>query len=160
MTLSQQRPSSAAAFSLVEVIVGTAVLALILAPTFAVLQIGFRISENARLETIASQIITSEIENLRSQTYSDLNTNYLSKTQPVNLTNLVAEGFTDLPASFAITANFTTLQAFGSGNPPYGQAEVRLTVSYKEAFGRTRTISTYSRLSERGLSDYVVSGFN
>lgn len=159
MKLLQQRQSNAA-YSLVEVIVGAAVLALIIAPTFAVLQVGFRISENARRETIVSQIITSEIENLRSQTYSDLNTNYLSKAQPVNLTNLVAEGFSDLPTSFAITANFTTLQAFGNGNPPYGEAEVRLTVSYKEAFGRTRTVSTYSRLSERGLSDYVVAGFN
>ncbi|MCR6656921.1 MAG: hypothetical protein NVV63_14175 [Opitutus sp.] len=147
------------AYSLVEVIIAIVLIAFILAPTFAVLKIGNRLATSARLETLASQIITTQVENLRSQTYSSIKSEYLDKPQPVDITNLATEGFTDLPTNFTVQAAFTVLEPFGDGNPPYGKAEALITVSYVDAFGKTKTPSTYVRLSERGLSDYVFAGF-
>ncbi len=148
-----------AAYSLVEVLIAIVLIAFILAPTFAVLKLGTQLASSARLETLASQIITTQVENLRSQTYSSIKTTYLDAAQPVNVTNLATEGFTDLPTGFTVTAQFTVLEPFGDGNPPFGKAEAVITVTYVDSFGKTKSPSTYVRLSERGLSDYVVAGF-
>ncbi|HEX2101205.1 MAG TPA: hypothetical protein VHF69_11100 [Candidatus Synoicihabitans sp.] len=157
-TRSRDFPSRG--YSLVEVIIGTVVLTFVLAPTFGLLRFGLKLAQNSRLETLASQIITSQVENLRMQTYSDLHTKYLAnQPQPITLTNLATEGFADLPATFMIKGNFTIRQPFGAGNPPYGAAEATITVSYTDAFGRPRSRGTYTRLSERGLSDYIAAGF-
>ncbi len=151
--------SGSAGYSLVEVIVGTVILTLVLAPTFAVLRFGFDLAQDARIETIASQILTAQVENLRMKPYSTVHSEYLSAGGPVTLPSLEQEGFTGLATHFQVDASFNVVAPFGDGRPPYGAAEVEVSIRYTNAFQQEVTRTTYTRLSERGLSDYVVEGF-
>ena len=63
----------AAAFTLVEVIMSIAIFGLIFASIATALTQGYTIIENARDNGLINQILQSEIENIRSMNWEDLN---------------------------------------------------------------------------------------
>jgi prepilin-type N-terminal cleavage/methylation domain-containing protein len=61
-------------FTLVEMIVASLVLAMVFISSISALTYGFKLMENARFNTLASQVIQSEIETLRLNNWLQLNT--------------------------------------------------------------------------------------
>ena len=59
-------------FTLVEVIVASLVLVMVFISSIATLTYGYKLMENARFNTLASQVIQSEIETLRLKNWSQL----------------------------------------------------------------------------------------
>lgn len=60
-------------FTLVEMIVASLVLGMVFISSIATLTYGYKLMENARFNTLASQVIQSEIETLRLKNWSQLN---------------------------------------------------------------------------------------
>jgi len=59
-------------FTLVEMIVASLVLGMVFISSIATLTYGYKLMENARFNTLASQVIQSEIETLRLKNWSQL----------------------------------------------------------------------------------------
>ena len=69
----QSQKKGRAAFTLVEVIMSSAIFGLIFASFSTALAQGYTIIENARDNANINQILQSEIENIRSMNWEDLN---------------------------------------------------------------------------------------
>jgi prepilin-type N-terminal cleavage/methylation domain-containing protein len=59
-------------FTLVEVVVASLVLGLVFVSSITTLTYGYKLLENARFNTLASQVIQSEIETLRLRNWSQI----------------------------------------------------------------------------------------
>lgn len=151
-----------AAFTLVEVMVGGAVIVLIMLSATAVLVMGLRQLRDARQETEISQIVDSQYEYLRKHNFDALVSGYgladtVGSSRSVDLTSAALGGGFTAPAGFSLTADFMTL-ASGAGDD-HGLIGVTMTVAWTTPAGRGREQVFYTCFGEAGLSDYVVIGF-
>ncbi len=127
-------------FTLVEVAVAVAVLGLTIASSLVAMQMGFSMIETARDNTLASQILQSEMENLRLMNWD-------------KLTDL-GDGEFSLEGKFQETAaqRFTCSRTITS--PKTGMRQVTLEVNWTSNNGveRSRRYTTF--FSKEGLNDY------
>jgi Tfp pilus assembly protein PilV len=137
---------SAAGFTLVEVMVGTAVMLLALVGMIQVIISGTEMMDVARKQTIAMQIIHGQIDNLRLSEWSTVDGYPGSRTVTVSgasqATN-IGYGFvfgSNLPA---ISTGFTCTRTISTVRTDLKQ--ITFTVTWRGNTGRTytRTGSTY-----------------
>ena len=135
-------------FTIVEVAMATAVLAIGLAGMVQAMGVGSEMLDTARKQTIASQVIQSEIERLRMLTWT-------AGSMPSDL------NVTDLPATVSVNAslaqvapanlfNCTRTVQLASGRSDLRQ--VTITVSWTGITGKTHSRSTNVYIGKYGLN--------
>ena len=71
-------------FTLVEVVVAALVIGLVIISSIATLTYGYKLLETARFNTLASQVIQSEIETLRLKNWTQIGTLPASQTVTIS----------------------------------------------------------------------------
>ena len=143
-------------FTIIEVAMATFVMAFGISTSIIALQMGFKAINVARDETLASQIMQSEIERLRLWPWS--------KTTPTGVVDSIAE----LPATetvplattfvsnAAITSRFSVTRTV-SNDPSDTTRNVRyitVAVTWKSYDGRTHSRNFTTLYAKDGLYDY------
>ena len=135
------RRSSRGGFTLFEVMASVAVLVLVFVSALGAITIGFRILEDARLSTLASQVLQSEMENLRLKNWSQLSDMPASSTFTVE-SSLGSDAFDKFTCRRAIRDVRTDLK------------QVVLTLTWISMGGQEHTRSYTTLISNDGLNDY------
>jgi Tfp pilus assembly protein PilV len=137
-SLSQRsrRLSGARGFTLVEVACAAFVLLFAIASSIVALQVGFRSLDYARGLTLASQIIQSEMENIRMR--------------PVDQIPSVA-GTSTHPGGFTVTRSVAAVPTTPNQPRMY---DITLTIEWVTVDRITHRRSTSTQYSENGLNDF------
>ena len=137
--------------------IATFVMSLVIGTSLIALQTGFKYIDVARGDTLASQIMQSEIERLRLMAWS--------KTTPVD----VVDSITELPASetvdlstmfstnLALASRFTVTRTVAADTSATPRADVRyitVTVRWSSSDGKSHTRSFTTMYAKNGLYDY------
>lgn len=151
----QTKPS--AGFTLIEVALAATVMALSISTAIVALQFGFRNIDVARGNTLASQIMQSEIERLRLLPWNN-------PTTPVttidSIKKLPASEALDLATMFSsnvsIATRFTATRTVTTYTPaPTRNARyITITVVWTTSDRRSHTRSFTTMYAENGLYDY------
>jgi len=141
-----RKSSSNAGFTLIEVMVATVLLLVILGGGFGALVQGHRLVEAARDETRASQILQSELEDIRTYDWATLTAlNATASYSP-------QESFTDAYSTrYAIRRNISTRSAT--------QRRIRLQVDWTDNGGSSHMREFVTLISKDGLYDYYYRSF-
>jgi Tfp pilus assembly protein PilV len=123
-------------FTLVEVACAAFVLLFAIASSIVAMQIGFRSLDYARGLTLASQIIQSEMENIRMR--------------PLDQIPSVA-GTTTHPGGFTVTRSVSEVPTDANQPQLY---EITLTIEWVTVDRITHRRSTSTQYSEFGLNDF------
>lgn len=128
-------------FTLIEVMVASAVLILVFVSAIGAMTIGFRMLEDARFNTLASQVLQSEVENLRLKNWSDL-------------TALPASEVVTISSKFstATFGRFTCVRKITSVRADTRRIVVALRWKSMSGKANVRTYTTY--MTKDGLNDY------
>lgn len=128
-------------FTLIEVMVASAVLILVFVSAIGAMTIGFRMLEDARFNTLASQVLQSEVENLRLKNWSDL-------------TALPASEVVTISSKFstATFGRFTCVRKITSVRADTRRIVVALRWNSMSGKVNVRTYTTY--MTKDGLNDY------
>jgi prepilin-type N-terminal cleavage/methylation domain-containing protein len=140
------------AFSLVEVIVATFVVAILFTALFIGLSQGFAVSTAATERLRANQIVLERIEGFRLVRWSDLNNTALVPTSFTNYYNPSAPAGQSKGASYIGRVTIAT-PSLGTS---YNDKMKKITVTVTWVTGtitRTETVSTF--VSQNGLQNYV-----
>lgn len=130
------------------------VLLLVFLSSVGALNIGFKMLEEARASTLASQILQSEIENLRLRNWTQIKDLAADPT----LREFTVELDTTLTGfpKFACTRDFYTVTVDGSDDL-LKQAVVSVAWTTNDGRSRTRRYMTY--LAKDGINDYYYRAF-
>ena len=142
--------SDRAGFSLLEVMIAVAVLALAITTAITTMQRAFLALDFARKVTLAGQIMQSEFEKIRLMDWKTLTDPARPATQDITATALA--GFTN-----AITNTFTVTETVGDVHA--NMKQITVTTTWKGYDGRvfTRTYMTY--YGKDGLYDYIYNSY-
>lgn len=144
--IRQKRLSEALGVTLVEVMVGMMVIALVFLSTMATLSIGFRASENARLNGDAQFFLESELETIRSMTWTEvqaLKTQY-DKNVDANKTTAFTTYSPDSRLSSSISIS--------SRNSRSDQYEILLSVTWADAKGKNHEANMVTLVTRSGVT--------
>jgi len=129
--------------------IAASVMVLVLCSSIGTLAFGYRILENARLTTLAGQVLQSEMETLRLKNWTQIS----ALPTP--------EAFT--ADSTIVTADFKKLTCVRTiANAPTGSGTIKkitLEVSWTSMGGATVTRRYMSYFAENGLNDYYYRTF-
>lgn len=148
------RPKGSAAFTIVEVMMATFVMAFGISTSIIAIQTGFKSLDVARDSTLASQIMQSEIERLRLWPWNNASTIAvdsiceLPANEAVSLATMFASN-TALAAKFAVNR---TVEADSSR--PDDVRYITITVTWSSYDGRTHRRSFTTMYAKNGLYDY------
>jgi Tfp pilus assembly protein PilV len=156
ISASTRRRPADGGFTILEVAMATFVMAFGIATSIVALQMGFRAIDVARDQTLAAQIMQSEIERLRLWPWS--------KTVPASVVDSIVE----LPASESVslastfTSNATVAAKFSvsrtiTNDPADTTRNVRyitIAVTWKSYDGRAHTRNFTTMYAKDGLYDY------
>lgn len=133
-------------FTLIELMLGLMILTMAVAGIFSVLTHGMRMAENARDLTRVSQILQSEMENLRSMNWSDYEALVGSKSfHPESR-------FTDeFEGRYELTRNLMPWRS--------SQYLVFLTAKWSDNLGHDHERRYLTVFTENGLNDYYYRSF-
>ncbi|HSH93270.1 MAG TPA: hypothetical protein VK968_03925 [Roseimicrobium sp.] len=135
-----------AGFTIFEVAIAGAVMALVLTTSITTLQRGFLSLDTARNLTIAGQIMQSEFEIMRLQPWTTVDA-YSTASTPTTVT--IDSSFTSnqfIGNRFSMTRSVTLVRT--------GLKQITLTVSWKNYDGRSLSRSYISYYGQNGLYDY------
>jgi prepilin-type N-terminal cleavage/methylation domain-containing protein len=128
-------------FTLVEVIVASLVLGLVFISSIATMTYGYKLLENARFNTLASQVIQSEIETLRLRNWSQISA--LPAKEAITITKTMADAgfnrFTGWRAISSIRANTKAIV---------------VAVQWTASSGRVHSRRYTTYMTKDGLNDY------
>ncbi len=146
MESKQQKWRNKGAFTLVEVVIAMVILTLTVASSLIAMRTGFSIIESARDNTLASQILQSEMENLRLKSWEKL--------------VVLPDGEFDLEDGFMETVGhrFVCLRTVNKAKP--NLIEITLRVEWKSVGGRTMSREYSTFFSKSGLNDYYYRAFH
>ena len=132
-------------YSLVEVIVAVMVLGLVVGSSIMSLRMGFSLVETSRYNTLSSQILQSEMENLRLQNWQQISS--------------LTTGPFEMESTFKDTTarNFTTTREVLDVNPDLRR--IALQVEWVAHNGSTATRRYVTYFSRNGLNDYYYRSF-
>jgi len=147
--LSRLQKRNRAGFTLIEVMIAASVMVLVIMSSIGTLSLGYRLLENARLTTLAGQVLQSEMETLRLKNWTEISA---------------------LPASEAFVAEDTIIAAGNNKftcvrkieNAPTGSGTIKkitLAVSWTSMRGIPHTRQYMSYFAENGLNDYYYRTF-
>ncbi len=148
-------------FTILEVALAAAILALGIVTSLTTLQFGMRQVDTARSMTLAGQIMQSEMEILRLQNWSQivaLQNAQASPTTPatVNTANSITSGSsTPLDATLTAIANrFTCTRLVENVSGKTDMKQITLVVTWNGVDGRGHSLRFQTRYAKNGLSDY------
>ncbi|MEO7701255.1 MAG: prepilin-type N-terminal cleavage/methylation domain-containing protein [Opitutus sp.] len=143
------------AFTILEVMIATFVMSLVIGTSLIAMQTGFRYVDVARGDTLASQIMQSEIERLRLMAWS--------KTSPAG----VVDSITELPASetnvdlstmfssnAALASKFTLTRTVAVDGARADVRYITVTVRWSSSDRKSHTRSFTTMYAKNGLYDY------
>ena len=134
--------SDSRAFTILEVMIATFVMSLVIGTSLIALQTGFKYIDVARGDTLASQIMQSEIERLRLMAWS--------KTAPTG----VVDSITELPASE--TVDLSTM--FSTNVAALSSQERRVLALVAEGL-TNKEVGEKLGLSDNTVKNYLVTVF-
>lgn len=137
----QKRNSSQRAFTLVEVMVAMTVLILVFVSSVSAITIGFRVVEDTRMNTLASQVLQSEVETLRLKNWSEISALPASASFTIDST-LNAAAFDRFTCQRVVTDENADLK------------QIVLTVSWNAINGQPRVRRYVTYIARGGLNDY------
>jgi hypothetical protein len=154
--LSRGFPRAQGGFTIFEVAMAAAVMALAISTSIVVMSRGFNNLDSARCFSYASQIMQSELEKMRL-------TKWGNGTAAGNGTDGVTAYATSL-TTLPIDASFTSAGDVGSRmtmtriaeNVHTGMIKVTLRISWKAIDGRTLSRSYVTYYGQNGLYDYFI----
>ena len=135
--------------------IATFVMSLVIGTSLIALQTGFKYIDVARGDTLASQIMQSEIERLRLMAWS--------KTAPTgvvdSITELPASETVDLSTMFstnvALASRFTVTRTVAADTTsPRDVRYITVTVNWSSSDGKSHTRSFTTMYAKNGLYDY------
>jgi len=130
------------AFTLVEVMVAMTVLILVFVSSVSAITIGFRVMEDARMNTMASQILQSEMENIRLKNWLQIEDLQLNNGAFTVESSLGTDRFNQ----FSCTRTITDV------NAELKNVEVALTWTSMD--GRLHDRRYMTTVGKNGLNDY------
>ena len=130
-----------AAYTLIELLVGVMILGIVLATAFTGMQQGFYLLENARDNTLVSQLLQSEMENLRTMNWASINL----MTSPSSFLPEIGS-FSELEDRYTCQRLINT--------PKANQLQVVLSVVWTDSRGIDHLNNYVSYFSKDGLNDY------
>ena len=133
-------------FTLIEVMVGTALMLVIFAGGFGALMQGNRLIEGSRDETRASQILQSEIEDLRTHDWATLT------ALPTEAKYSPQSSFTD-----AYAERYTVKRTIATRSAT--QRRVTVLVAWTDNRNTTHTREYITLITKDGLYDYYYRSF-
>ena len=136
-------------FTIIEVGVAAGVLALCITTAITVMQRGFASLDSARNMTQATQIIQTEIEKMRMQTWATVNA-YSSTATTVTIDSAYSGNTALTGRNFSVTRTATDV----SGYTLSGMKQIVFTASWRNYDGRTITRSVTTYYGQNGLYDY------
>ncbi len=146
---------SRSGFTIVEVAVAAAVMALVIASSILVLQSGFKALDTARKTTLAAQIMQSEMEHIRMLNWSRVQTLMAGSTQ-IDLSlifpqNTVIERkiLTQMQETFTATRTMAYVTGFSNE-----VVEITVAITWKGLDGTTHNRSSSTRYCKNGLYAY------
>lgn len=144
------RPRSRrAAFTIVEVLVATAVMVFGISSAIIVIQSGFRALDTARNTTLASQIIQSELERVRLLSWTAVAA--LPSTGSLNFADIFPAGET----TDRIARRFTVVRTAADVHGKTGEIrEIALSVTWRGIDGISHTRTSSTQYAKNGLYDY------
>ncbi len=143
----RRRWHSRAGLSLIEILIAILVIGIVIGSTLVAMRSGFSMIQLARDNTMASQIMQSEMENLRLMNWTQLGELPEEESFEVD-TQLDA----NIAARYERTRRVTEVRD--------GMREVELVVEW-DTVGGSRHTRTYRTLfSQEGLNDYYYRSFN
>lgn len=131
-------PGARRGFTIVEVMVAAAVLALGIASMITVSQRGLQALDNARNLTVASQLMQSEMERVRLMSWAQL-----QSLQDSGETKVPLEG---AAGRYACNREVRDIRS--------GMKEITLTATWNGYDGRPHTARLITRYGRTGLNDY------
>jgi len=137
---------SGGGFTLVEVMVATLLISMAIAGGVASLIQGNRMIEDARHMTRVSQIIQSEVEALRTLTWSDFED--MPSFAKIPLQGNFAQRYANTYFVYRYVYNYNS-----------AQKSVYLYVTWYDAKGNYKWQWYYTRFTENGLNDYFYRAF-
>jgi prepilin-type N-terminal cleavage/methylation domain-containing protein len=141
-------------FTLVEVMIGVFIFAMVIAGGLITVSKGFELVDNARHHTRASQILQSEIELLRTRPWKTLKGEDSSSLSTQFKQQIEAQFSDGSYAAYTGDANNPpTVVADFSTTP----AEVTVSVSWRNRLGRLYTKSYTTYFTEGGVNDYYIT---
>ena len=145
---SSRRGRASKGFTIVEVMLAAAVMALVITTSITTLQRGFLSLDTARNVTIAGQILQCEVEKMRMVPWATINT---YPTSPTPMT--MDASFTSNPAvgtRFSLSRDVAVI-ATTTG---IGMRQVTYTISWNSYDGRALSRSYTTYYGQNGLYDY------
>ncbi len=135
-------------FTLVELVLAVAIVALVFASAMTLMGRGFQVLDDARLDTLASQVLQSEMEDLRLKNWSEI-TALLS-----------SEDFTP-DNGFATTSfsRFTCTRTVETVVDNDHLRKITLVATWHTTSGRARECRYLTFIGEEGLNDYYYRSF-
>ena len=150
-SLRRRRPRLAGV-TIVEVMIASCVMAFAITTSITVMQSGFASLDTARGNTLASQILQSEIERIRLMSWANV-------TDP---DKMLGEHKVDLKEVFATSSEvankFTLVRTVKDDSSRPGEGvDIYLQVLWKSYDGRSHTRSFQTKYVKNGLYDYYYS---
>jgi hypothetical protein len=141
------------AFTIFEVAVSATILALVIATSLTVLQIGMRAVDTARNTTLAAQISQSVLEVLRLQNWVQISA--LPAFASVDIADAISSGTaTPLDAALnTVSSRFTCTRTVSDPKP--NMRLITVTVSWRGNDGRFHAVTSQARYARNGLNDYI-----
>jgi prepilin-type N-terminal cleavage/methylation domain-containing protein len=151
--LARARRFTRRGFTLFEVMLAAFVLAMVIATSLTVVQVGMRAVDTARNMTLANQICQSAIEVLRLQNWAQISA--LPAAATVNIPSVISSGSsTSLDTTLnAFTGLFTCTRTVTE--PKANMRLITITVTWTGNDGRPHSVSSQARYAKNGLNDYI-----
>lgn len=138
------------AFSIVEVMMAVAVMALAITTSITTMQRGFLSLDTARKMTIAGQILQCEMEKMRMVPWATINA-YPATLDPMTLDTIFLSN-PAISSAFTLRRDVTVIEAASA--TVRGRVQITYTVSWKSYDGRTLSRNYTTYYGEKGLYDY------
>jgi Tfp pilus assembly protein PilV len=137
-------------FTILEVSLATFVMALGISTSIIAIQQGFRALDLARGTTLASQIMQSEIERLRLESWASISA--LPASETVDLNTMFTSNAALIARFSSPNGSVTRTVSTDASRPDVRY--ITLTVTWKTYDGRSHTRSSTTMYSKNGLYDY------
>lgn len=126
---------------MVELLLAVTVLALVFASSVSLLAMGFRTLDDARLNTLAAQVLQSEMENLRLMNWAEIKELDASEKFAAEA-DFLAAGFDRFSCTREIAVESATLRM------------ITLTAVWTSTGGQSRERTYVTYIGQDGLNDY------
>ncbi len=141
MAPTYSRRVRAPGFTLAEVLIAVTILLLVFVSSISAITVGFKLLEEARASTLASQILQSEVENLRLRNWAEITAMPASAPFVVEIDPTIK----NFP-KFECSRKIETVRS--------GLKQAVLSVAWKTSDGRARTRRYVTYIAEDGAYDY------